>query len=320
MEAGPGDVLTKLAKRVVPQATAVAVGSPEAAAELARDSERRMTLPVRDPWFDAVEVEPGIHVITEPEVHALILANVWLVRGRDRDLLVDTGNGIAPLRPFVDTLRDDPAKPLVAVATHSHMDHAAGLWEFDERVAHPADAGEIEHPVPLLHGSDVWPAVADAMAQEGFPVTDLLVTAAPVARVGPRFVRPVRRDAHASGERGRRDRPRRPGVPRPLAAGAHAGKHRPVGRGRRHAVLRRRGLRGGPAHRSGTHVRHRGVPRDDAPAHRPAGAHRPCRTRPQHGPLDHGAAVHHVPRTPLRIRPAEVAGLCRSAGHAILAL
>ena len=32
LEAGPGDVLTKLAKRVVPEATAVAVGSPEAAA------------------------------------------------------------------------------------------------------------------------------------------------------------------------------------------------------------------------------------------------------------------------------------------------
>ena len=138
-----------------------------------------MTLPVRDPWFEAVEVEPGIHVITEPETHTLILANVWLVRGRDRDLLVDTGNGIAPLRPFVDALRDDPTKPIIAVATHSHMDHAASLWEFDERIAHPADADEIEHPVPLLHGSDVWPAVADAMAQEGFPVTDLLVTAAP---------------------------------------------------------------------------------------------------------------------------------------------
>ena len=35
VEAGPGDVLTKLAKRVVPGATAVAVGSPEAAAEVA---------------------------------------------------------------------------------------------------------------------------------------------------------------------------------------------------------------------------------------------------------------------------------------------
>ncbi len=34
IEAGPGDVLTKLAKRVVPEASAVAVGSPEAAAAL----------------------------------------------------------------------------------------------------------------------------------------------------------------------------------------------------------------------------------------------------------------------------------------------
>jgi [acyl-carrier-protein] S-malonyltransferase len=35
VEAGPGDVLTKLAKRVVPKATAVAIGSPEAASALA---------------------------------------------------------------------------------------------------------------------------------------------------------------------------------------------------------------------------------------------------------------------------------------------
>ena len=33
LEAGPGDVLTKLAKRVVPGARAVAVGSPDAAAD-----------------------------------------------------------------------------------------------------------------------------------------------------------------------------------------------------------------------------------------------------------------------------------------------
>jgi [acyl-carrier-protein] S-malonyltransferase len=34
VEAGPGDVLTKLAKRVVPDARAVAIGSPEAASAL----------------------------------------------------------------------------------------------------------------------------------------------------------------------------------------------------------------------------------------------------------------------------------------------
>ncbi len=39
VEAGPGDVLTKLAKRVVPEARAVAVGSPEQAAECATAGE-----------------------------------------------------------------------------------------------------------------------------------------------------------------------------------------------------------------------------------------------------------------------------------------
>jgi glyoxylase-like metal-dependent hydrolase (beta-lactamase superfamily II) len=138
-----------------------------------------MALPVREAWFEATEVEPGIHLVTEPSTHALILSNAWLVRGRDRDLLVDTGNGIAVLRPFVDGLRSDPAKPLIAVATHEHQDHAGGLWEFDDRIAHPSDAGGIEHPSPLIRGSDVWPAVADAMASAGYPVTDVLLTAVP---------------------------------------------------------------------------------------------------------------------------------------------
>ncbi len=40
VEAGPGDVLTKLAKRVVPGAAAVAAGSPEAAAEVAAGEVR----------------------------------------------------------------------------------------------------------------------------------------------------------------------------------------------------------------------------------------------------------------------------------------
>ena len=38
VEAGPDDVLTKLAKRVTPGARAVAIGSPEAAAALATEA------------------------------------------------------------------------------------------------------------------------------------------------------------------------------------------------------------------------------------------------------------------------------------------
>ncbi len=37
VEAGPGDVLSKLARRAVPEANVKSVGTPEAAAEVARD-------------------------------------------------------------------------------------------------------------------------------------------------------------------------------------------------------------------------------------------------------------------------------------------
>ena len=203
VEAGPGDVLTKLAKRVVPARHGGGRRLARSRGGSRAGEDRRMTLPVREPWFDAVEVEPGIHVITEPEVHALILANVWLVRGRDRDLLVDTGNGIAALRPFVDALRDDPAKPLVAVATHAHMDHAAGLWEFDERVAHPADAGGIEHPSPAPARQRRVAGGGGRDGAGGVPRDGPPGDRGAVARLGPGLVRPVRSDPHAPGGRGR---------------------------------------------------------------------------------------------------------------------
>jgi glyoxylase-like metal-dependent hydrolase (beta-lactamase superfamily II) len=136
-------------------------------------------LPVCEVWFDAQPAEPGILAITEPHTHALLRSNVWLVQGRDRDLLVDAGNGIGRLRPFVDGLRQDPAKPVLAIATHGHMDHAGGLWEFDERAGHPLDDSEIRRPVPLIRREDVWPEVAVAMADAGFPLTEVLVTARP---------------------------------------------------------------------------------------------------------------------------------------------
>ena len=64
--------------------------------------------------------------------------NIWHVRGRDRDLLVDTGLGICSLRDFAPDLFD---REIVAVASHSHYDHTGGLGEFDTRVAHALAGG-----------------------------------------------------------------------------------------------------------------------------------------------------------------------------------
>ena len=45
--------------------------------------------------------------IREPGVHPFLRANIWHVKGRDRDLLVDAGMGIASLREsFPDLITD----------------------------------------------------------------------------------------------------------------------------------------------------------------------------------------------------------------------
>ena len=90
-----------------------------------------LELPIADRWFDADEIEPGVVSIVEPHVHAWMRSNTWLVRGRDADLLVDTGNGVAPLAPVVEELRGGSDRPLLAVATHGHSDHIGGLHEFE---------------------------------------------------------------------------------------------------------------------------------------------------------------------------------------------
>ena len=79
-------------------------------------------------------------LLTEPFVHEFLRANIWLIGGRDRDLVVDTGNGIAPLLPAVLALQEHPRKPLLAVATHAHSDHMGGMHEFPRRLVHRLEA------------------------------------------------------------------------------------------------------------------------------------------------------------------------------------
>jgi glyoxylase-like metal-dependent hydrolase (beta-lactamase superfamily II) len=76
-------------------------------------------------------------LLFEPHVQPLLRCNIWHLRGRDRDLLVDTGLGVAPLREEIADLID---KPIEALATHIHYDHVGGLHEFDSRLMHTLEA------------------------------------------------------------------------------------------------------------------------------------------------------------------------------------
>jgi glyoxylase-like metal-dependent hydrolase (beta-lactamase superfamily II) len=138
-------------------------------------------LPVVRDWFHVTWVTAGVAMLTEPHVDGLIRANLWYVRGRERDLLVDTGNGIAPLRPLIERLSRGRHREVVAVVTHAHIDHVGGLHEFEHRLFHRlerAAAAAIEPAVPLATGE--WPGyLREQLADAGFVLPPLLLDAVP---------------------------------------------------------------------------------------------------------------------------------------------
>ena len=79
-----------------------------------------MGVHIADHWFKLRRIDDDITLLWEPHVVPLMRCNIWHVRGRDRDLFIDTGMGICSLREAANTLLD---KPVTAVATHVHADH-----------------------------------------------------------------------------------------------------------------------------------------------------------------------------------------------------
>lgn len=88
-------------------------------------------------WFERELISETITRIWEPFVHPFFRANIFHVRCRHADLVIDFGMGLRSLRNF---LAVDPGKPIVAVATHVHVDHVGSFHEFDHRLGHRQEA------------------------------------------------------------------------------------------------------------------------------------------------------------------------------------
>ena len=99
-----------------------------------------VAVPMAADWFRTSVVDEGLSVISEPFVDDLLQANMWLVRGRERDLLVDCGLGVASLRTALDPALSVSGRDPVLVLTHAHLDHMGSAHEFDDCWAHPAEA------------------------------------------------------------------------------------------------------------------------------------------------------------------------------------
>ena len=134
---------------------------------------------VAQTWFRKAAMGNGVTMIWEPHAHPTTACNIWHIAGRDRDLLVDSGMGVASLRAYLAGITD---RPILALGTHSHFDHIGCHHEFATRLMHRAEAAIMAAPTRDNMAIEGW-VRADtftALPDPGFEPESYHVKAAPV--------------------------------------------------------------------------------------------------------------------------------------------
>jgi glyoxylase-like metal-dependent hydrolase (beta-lactamase superfamily II) len=140
-----------------------------------------LALPVVTDWFASQQLTDGITLFTEPHIDPWLQPNTWHVRGRERDLLIDTGMGVGDLRSAMGRLVD---RPILAVATHTHFDHVGSHHQFPERACHKAEADILTNPTSANTVADL---MADgsirALPYPDYRIAEYHIAAAPPSRI-----------------------------------------------------------------------------------------------------------------------------------------
>jgi glyoxylase-like metal-dependent hydrolase (beta-lactamase superfamily II) len=141
-----------------------------------------MRIETPEAWYRVRRLDDGVTWIDEPWIKEFYRCNIWHVRGRERDLLVDSGWGVVSLREHIPLVTE---KPLVAVASHTHFDHMAGHHEFEERWVHRAEAEPLARPSRqnTLVEPYVTDEVFDALPPEPYRSATYCPKAAPATRL-----------------------------------------------------------------------------------------------------------------------------------------
>lgn len=133
-------------------------------------------------WYRIRPVADGITHIDEPFIQEFYRCNIWHVRGRERDMLVDSGMGVVSLRAWVPLVSE---RPLDAVASHTHFDHIGCHHEFPCRLCHAAEADILAAPTRenTVAAGCVADTIFDALPPEPYHSARYTVAAAPATRI-----------------------------------------------------------------------------------------------------------------------------------------
>lgn len=81
---------------------------------------------IRSSWFEAYQVAPSVFAIYEP--HQSEEAISYLILGRTKALLFDTGLGIGDIKSVTEEITP---LPILVLNSHTHNDHVGGNWQFE---------------------------------------------------------------------------------------------------------------------------------------------------------------------------------------------
>ena len=81
---------------------------------------------INDLWFEVYKVAPDTFAIYEPHQAEEVIS--YLIAGKEKALLFDTGMGISDLRKLT---RELTPLPIIVVNSHTHDDHVGDNWQFD---------------------------------------------------------------------------------------------------------------------------------------------------------------------------------------------
>ena len=141
-----------------------------------------MRIATPESWYETRSLADGVTHIWEPHIKPFYRCNIWHLRGRERDLLVDSGMGVVSLREQVAIVAE---RPLIAVASHTHFDHIGTHHEFAERAVHRAEADLMAAPgrAETLADPYVTDEIFTALPPGDYDSARYRVTPAPATRL-----------------------------------------------------------------------------------------------------------------------------------------